>query len=370
MAKWCACSPSVPMTASANPLTKPATAAPRSGAPGLSMSMADVRGFAGLLERLGHSLEALLAAIGLRLADLNDPDRRVPCEAAGAMMAYAQRERFTPNIALAIAEATPIGAYPLLDYLVLSSDTVGAGLAQLARYLRVTGSPVDVAIQADRDPIRVELRSPSTFAIEHNASLIVLHMRRETDGRFAAAGVSFQHQPDDAAAYQHALGCPVRVGADWSGVSIDREIWELPLRRRDPTLRAFLEEQADAVLARLPARTGLASDVQRVLASRVAAGETRMSAVARQLGVSERTLQRRLAAEGVSYQELLDEARKAAAARYLTESSLAIGEIAYLLGYSEPAPFHRAFKRWYGVTPDAFRRSRRTRQALNLSGPK
>ena len=125
--------------------------------------------------------------------------------------------------------------------------------------------------------------------------------------------------------------------------------------RRDPILRRFLEGQADAMLARMPAKTGLAVDVQRALASRVAAGPARMSSIARQFGMSERTLHRRLAADGVSYQELLEEARKAAAGRYLDESSLAIGEIAYLLGYSEPAAFHRAFKRWYGKTPDQFR---------------
>jgi AraC-like DNA-binding protein len=74
--------------------------------------------------------------------------------------------------------------------------------------------------------------------------------------------------------------------------------------------------------------------------------------------MSPRTLQRRLAEEGVSYQTLLEGARKEAAGRYLADGTLAIGEIAYLLGYSEPAPFHRAFKRWYGTTPEAFRRRR------------
>ena len=117
----------------------------------------------------------------------------------------------------------------------------------------------------------------------------------------------------------------------------------------------MLEQQATKILARLPTRTGLALEVQRALAPRVTAGETRMSAVARQLGLSERTLHRPLAAEGVSDQELLDGARKEAAARHLTSSTLAIGEIAYLLGYSEPAAFHRAFKRWYAVTPESFR---------------
>jgi AraC-like DNA-binding protein len=124
-------------------------------------------------------------------------------------------------------------------------------------------------------------------------------------------------------------------------------------------LRQFLEGQASEILARLPARTGLALEVQRALTARVGGGDTQIGAIARQLAISARTLQRRLAAEGVSYQELRDDARKEAAERYMRESTLAICEVAYLLGYSEPAPFHRAFKRWYGMTPEVFRQKQR-----------
>jgi len=138
-------------------------------------------------------------------------------------------------------------------------------------------------------------------------------------------------------------------------VVIEASICRLPMRRRDPILRKFLESQADAVLASTPVRPGVALDVQRALTSRIGEGATRMSAIARQLGMSERTLHRRLAEEGASYQELVEQVRKAAAGRYLDESTLAIGEIAYLLGYSEPAAFHRAFKRWYATTPEHFR---------------
>ena len=96
-------------------------------------------------------------------------------------------------------------------------------------------------------------------------------------------------------------------------------------------------------------------DVQRLLSARIAGGATRIETGARELALSPRTLQRRLTAEGVTYQALLDETRKEAAAGYVNDSALSLAEIAYLLGYSEPAPFHRAFKRWYGVTPDTFR---------------
>jgi AraC-like DNA-binding protein len=318
------------------------------------MPMADLRTFANAFEHLGHDVDALLANAGLSRRDLDDPDRRIACDLVGTLFSTAQRTRFTPNLGLAIALATPLGAYPLLDYLVLTSESVGDGLAQLARYLRITGSPVSVDLQADGDPVRVEIETMSVFGYEFEAALIVLRFREEADGAFAAS-ISFQHCPDDAGAFERALGCPVRTGASWNGVSIDRSTCRTPMRRRDPVLRRFLESQADIILSSMPERAGVAMDVRRTLASGLTAGRTGISRIARELGMSQRTLQRRLAEDGVSYQELLNEVRKAASGRYLDESALAIGEIAYLLGYSEPAAFYRAFRRWYETTPELFR---------------
>ena len=103
----------------------------------------------------------------------------------------------------------------------------------------------------------------------------------------------------------------------------------------------------------------MSREVQRALTRDVLSGDVRIGTIARALAMSGRTLQRRLAAEGVSFQELLDDARKDAAARYLRERTLSACEVAYLVGYSEPAPFHRAFKRWYGTTPELFRKGMR-----------
>lgn len=348
------------MTARANSLTAHVTKPAADAGLEWSMPVNGVRAFLDALARLGYDVQSLLAAAALRDGDLHDPDARIPCEALGAMLSRAQQIRFTPNIGLEVARVTPLGAYPLLDYLVLTSDTVAAGAGQLARHTRLVGNPVAIDLHENVDPIRVELSAGAApFSIEFVASLMVLHFRAETDGRFAAASVTFRHQPDDVESFARLLGCPVQPAASWNGLTISADAWRLPLRRRDPVLRQMLEARAEDVLARLPERHGVALDVQRVLAREVGGRETGIEPLARRLAMSGRTLQRRLAAEGVSYQELLDEARKEAAGRHLSESALAIGEVAYLVGYSEPAPFHRAFRRWYGMTPEAFRQARR-----------
>lgn len=345
------------MTVRANSLTERVTRPSRPTATRWwSMPGKDLRVLIDAFGRLGYDVGALLQPTGITLGDLSDPDASIPCEALGVLVSRAQQLRFTPNLALELARLVPIGAYPLLDYLVLTSDSVGAGVCQLARYYGLIGNPVALEVRERGDPVRIELPgSPAPFGVEFTVSLIVLHLREETDGRFAAQRIHFQHTPDDAAQFERTLGCPLEPQASWSGISVSRDAWRLPLRRRDPVLRAVLEGQADERLARLPARTGLALEVQRALSDRIAQGDTRIGRVASQLAMSGRTLQRRLEALGVSYRDLLEEARKEAAGRYITSSLLSIAEVAFLVGYSEPAAFHRAFKRWYGMTPQQYR---------------
>jgi AraC-like DNA-binding protein len=161
---------------------------------------------------------------------------------------------------------------------------------------------------------------------------------------------------------ERLLGCPVRFNASWNGWVMSRATWELPLRRRDSILSGVLKTQAAEMLERLHGKDGITLQVRRLLISRVAGGDTDIEAVARALAVSTRSLQRQLTAEGVSYRELLEATRKDAAERYLANSSLPIGEIAFLLGYSDVAAFHRAFKRWNNSTPLTFRQQHSLRR--------
>ena len=153
----------------------------------------------------------------------------------------------------------------------------------------------------------------------------MLHVRAETENRATFAYVSFTHQPDDISEIERLLGCPVRSRASWAGLAVPREAWQLPLRRRDPVLRGVLENHADAVTPRIPALDGLALDVHRLLASRLARGEIEIGLIARELRTSPRTLQRRLSVAGLSYQKLLDEVRRDTAERCMADGSLSIG---------------------------------------------
>lgn len=318
------------------------------------------------MARLGYQTEPQLAQVGIVKSDLErDPDARVACAIWLPIFMRELQRRPMKNPLVKLAAAVPIGSFPLLDYVIVTSETVGASVRQLIRYLGLVDNPHVIEIHESEDPIRVAFESrdgPQTD--EFGIALTLLRIREEAGERFRASYVSFRHMPEDPADMEEALGCPVRAGTAWAGFALSRSCWDLPLRRRDPILANLLRQQADEAIARLPKTDDALFDVRRALASRVAGGDTRIQSVARALATSVRSLQRRLAAAGSSYQQLVDLARKDAAERYLAASSFSIGEIAYLLGYSEAAAFNRAFRRWHKSTPHAFRAQARAPRAV------
>jgi AraC-like DNA-binding protein len=347
------------MTVRANSLASRATRPVPTGPP---MPVLQFRAFVEAFRGLGYDVERLLSEIGCPMAEFDNPDGQISCELSSEFFARTQQMRSLKNLWAHLGAATPDGAFKLLDYLVMTTDTVGEALRQLARYFKITGAPCTVEILEDEDPVRMLFLANGTAlkqVAEYSVALNVSRIRSETNGLARIDHASFVHQPDDVRDLEQLLGCEVRVNGSWAGLAIPREVMAIPLRRRDPILREMLEQQADPVATAMPDLDGGALDVRRALAARLTKGQTGIDVVARDLGTSARTLQRRLASAGLSYQELLDGVRRDAAERYIAGTALSIGEIAYLLGYSEPAAFHRAFKRWHDVTPQAFREQRR-----------
>ena len=332
---------------------------------------ATLRVFVGALGQLGYDTSALLSASGFNAAQLDDPDGRVPCTSIPAVICEAMRTRPLKNLGMKVAYETPIGAFQLLDYLIVTCENVREAAKQLARYLRISEAPFAIEIRDDENPIRIvyaNVREP--FTAEFEIALAIFHFRRETESCFRADYASFTHTPDDVSEMEQVLGCPIRVQSQWLGFALSREAWELPLRRQDPVLHSILYRNAEELAARLPETDSVVAELRRLLITRMARGDSDIQFVARSMATSVRSLQRRLAAAGTSYQKILDSTRREAAGRHVSNCALSISEVGYLLGYSEPAAFHRAFKRWYGLTPYEFRvarpRCHRSPQPFNV----
>ena len=320
----------------------------------------ELQGMLQTLQRLGYELDSLLDSVGLRRRDVEDFNVSLSPRQCAAIFSHANNEGCVPNLALQLAIHTPVGSSPLLDYLIVSSASVEQGLERLVRYLRLVNPAICLHLENNRDPARLVVnRAPGVFEVELCVAMSILRFARETDGGLKPAGVFFTHEPRDVAEYERVLQCPVRGRASWNGWTLSRSALQVPLRRQDPVLGRWLEMQAAEVLARQPKDGDVREEVLGMLSTQVTVGDMSLETVARRLAVTPRTLQRRLARAGASFQILCDQVRKAAAETYLTNTSLSISEVTYLLGYSEPTSFHRACRRWFGgVTAQAFRESR------------
>jgi AraC-like DNA-binding protein len=206
------------------------------------------------------------------------------------------------------------------------------------------------------EPPRIARLAPLVVAAPVGTLTLLRELTGVSDASTTPIEAAFQHPPPaNAARYQEVLGCPVHFNADELRLVIPRAVFDRPLRRADEQLFDYLERHAQALLERAVERDTASALVRQTLCARLREGEPRQGDVARALALSERTLQRRLTEEGTSFAAILDEIRAELARMYLGDPNLAVFEVAYLVGYSEPSAFVRAFRRWTGTNPREYR---------------
>lgn len=310
----------------------------------------------------GIDRSLVLDVLGLSSAQLDDPDGRVSRRLVNRLWIELPRLTSDEHFGLWLAEQTPPGTMGIVDYVARNSATFGAALASTVRYVRLIHDAAVIEVKDDGPNVRVAHRvagDPSGTA-PAKADWILAHIvtagRAITGGDFAAQGVTFRHsRPGDLKPYARLFRCVPRFEADANEVVLPRDVLELPVTAADPTLRELMRHFAERQLAALPQAEGFAERLQRVVGELLSRGAPRLGDVARALGMSPRTLQRRLREVDTSYQAAVTEVRRALAERYLVERELSVNEIAFLLGYSEPSAFHRSFKRWHRLTPLEYR---------------
>lgn len=166
-----------------------------------------------------------------------------------------------------------------------------------------------------------------------------------------------RQQPNDEAlnTYQEMFGCEIEFNATRNALIVDEEVLEIPLRQPDPGLLQSLTQQAETMMSELKQKNTLVLKVQSILRHLIKEALPRKEKVAEALGMTERTLQRRLQEEGTGYQQLLDDIRHETAISWLTTTHLPINDIANHLGFSETRSFQRRFKIWTNHSPGEYR---------------
>ena len=298
-------------------------------------------------------LDAFWAATDLTPQLVLDGDARI--SPAQFCVAWAELIRLTgnPRIALAMADATPPGAFGIVEYVCRSAPTIGEALRQWVRYLNLLDDAVEVALvtEGDRACLRVtrESEAPAPASHELCFALVAKQAKQLSAQPFRITAVELSHRGDPAM-YRAWFDAPVTFGAEHTQLVMPAAVLEAPLVSSDPALLQILTRAAEELAKRAPVPPTLAAQVGRVLAESLRSGEATIGHVAKRFGMTERSLQRRLKDEGVSFNTVREDVRKQLARRYL-DDKLAIAEISFLLGFSEPSAFFRAFKRWTGMTP-------------------
>jgi len=236
-----------------------------------------------------------------------------------------------------------------------SAPTFGEALRRWVRYLNLIDDAVTVglAVDGDRAYLRVERESEAPAPASHELCFaLVVARAREAASGVRPIEVRYAHRANDAnATRQRAFfGAPVRFGTRETELVFERAALEAPLASADAGLNDVLRSAADEKRAKRSPHAPLTDQVRRALASALQSDDGQLELVAKRLGMTGRSLQRRLKDEGTSFQAERESMRRELADRYLGEG-LSFSEISFLLGFSEPSAFFRAFKRWTGITP-------------------
>ncbi|HEX4301224.1 MAG TPA: AraC family transcriptional regulator [Rhizomicrobium sp.] len=324
-------------------------------------------GFASGLLRLavskGADGAALLAAAGIAPPLLGDPDNRVPFARYVALMRAAKTMSGDPALALHYGEIN-ISEVSIVGLIGQASETTAEAFAQLNRYVRLVvdvdvGTPERFQLRMEQSAMWiVDMRqNPNDFPeLTESAFAQIITRGRRFGADYRPLAVHVTHpDPGYAAEYARVFGTAVTFGSDRNAFRVDPAFMAHRVALLPRYSFGVLSQHADALLRNLESATTTRGRVESLLMPILHKSDAGMDAIADRLGVSRQTLFRKLKAEGTSFAKVLDELRHRLALDYLRARKVSVNETAYLVGFSDPAAFSRAFKRWTGKSPRAMR---------------
>jgi len=317
------------------------------------------------LKSRGRDVEGLLAEVGLRESSLTGDGARISFAKHVALFERAADILGDDRLGLHFGQTRDTRDAGLLGYIGLSSATLSDAIANLSRYRRVFSDAMDVRIDdlETRGLLTWEFRDGAANvarqSIEFTAANWVRGFRETTGIHLVPVSLAFAHDRTEGIdEFERFFGCPVRFGHRANSLELRPDDLGRQLLTADNRLLGLLRQYCQEVLARRSKQSPpLIERVERAVADRLTNGRATLATVAADLGMSSRTLSRRLADLETSFYAVLADLRNQLAHRYLHESRLSCTEIAFVLGYSDVSSFNHAFKRWTGLTPTAARRS-------------
>jgi AraC-like DNA-binding protein len=328
-----------------------------------------VHGLDAYMRSRGADAGEALRRAGLDPADLTDPDRRVP------LIRYLELLEICADLLGDRQFGLKFGAQyqprhaGVVGNVVLASRTVGEAFETMGRYLPTM---VDATVHGVEisdgivfvysyyiDPLMMSYRQKGDWAIAFACNIMRVGLG---EPRWTPREVLLPQLAEETAAERRTraeiMGDNIRVGHPWAGIRFDADLLTRSMTTADVMLENLMRHYGDLRLDALPERHSEIGQLRREIARALVKGESGIEHLAKATGTSVRTLQRRLKDADVNYSDLQNDVRKTMALNLLENESLALGEIAFSLGYSEVSAFNHAFRRWVGQSPGDYRRLR------------
>ncbi len=313
-----------------------------------------------VLRSLGADPAEVLAKAGLDLALFNDPDNLISFAARGRLIRHCVNETGCPHFGLLVGQRGGLHSLGLVGLLAKNSVDVATALQSLVGYFSAhsRGSVTRLGIDGDVALLSFSVTQPDIEAVDQAcdaAVAIFLNIMRALCGPgWRPVEARFDHRrPEDVRPFRRFFAAPLQFDAERSALVFSADWLQLRLPGTDAELVRMLHRQLDALQS--DHADDFPEQVRRVLATALLTGHAGADQVAALFAMHSRTMNRRLQAFGVSFQELVDEGRFAIARRMLKHGSLDVSEIAAALDYADASAFTRAFRRWSGTTPAVWR---------------
>lgn len=301
---------------------------------------------------------------GLDPSKWNEPGARFDERRLDHAWVIATELTDDPCIGLRVGDYLSPASLHALGFAWLASDSLYDGFSRLVRYFRVLSDAVELELALTGQECRLSVGRVLYRARSHEQaqdsmwSAILRLCRISTSDEFAPLALHLERpEPPCVSDFYALFRAPIEFGAERDMMVFDRNQAERSL----PTSNHILARDNDRVVADYLAaldESSFADQVRLRLVETLPKGAVEAEELAHGMNLSLRTLQRRLADEGTNYTALLEEARQELALRFIAEAKISIKETTYMLGFSEPANFARAFRRWTGVSPTEYRKAK------------
>lgn len=311
----------------------------------------------------GVETRDLVKGLGLAPDGPIDPSRMVPSSEYYRFFArLCERDPDGLRLPLRIGAAMRSDEYGAFGLAWKSAPDLRGSYVRSERYGRVLGSAETYFMEPAEQGVFYNLDKAGDGSLgmllsnEASLSAVATISQEVSTAPFIPKGVFFKHAPrGDLSVYETHFGCPVHFETGRDAILVTGEMLDVPNRLGDAMIAQFFDRHLEAELAGLADDVGLEQRARLAISQTLSEGVPTVSDIASHLGMSARTLQRRLADKGASFQGMVDLARRELAEQLLKETDYSLAEVAFLTGFAEQSGFTRAFKRWAGQTPRSYR---------------